>query len=345
MITNGTTQSAASAANDIRDIKPPIGIPNGWEGLWWALGALALFVIASLIWRHIHRRMTQISIAAPVPAHIRAKQKLEEALAFISQPKEFCVLVSDTIRVYLEERFDFRAPERTTEEFLRELGETNLLSPEQKESLGKFLESCDLVKFAKYEPGESELRGLHSAAVKMVEETMPAPAPTDIVSSENVSSANTAPPVLQTIYKSAPQKPASHIGIILAIVGTALQLAPFIWVIAYLVTSFRLFNLANNPEPIDVKHPFDAFNATISKMDMILGEGAIIFLLGLLAGFVGLIMLITALTILRYRAEWFFWFLLIYGLILCVGFPFTTAFGIFFFVYCLTKRGEFLNRT
>ena len=119
--------------------------------------------------------MTRISILPPIPAHVRAKQKLEEALALISQPKEFCVLVSDTIRFYLEERFDFRAPERTTEEFLRELGETDLLLPEQKESLGKFLESCDLVKFAKYEPRENELRELHGAAVKLVEETEPQP--------------------------------------------------------------------------------------------------------------------------------------------------------------------------
>jgi len=160
-------------ANDIRDIKPPIEILSGWEWLWWTLVALVLFVIASLVWRHIHKRMTQISVAPPVPAHVRAKQKLEEALAFISQPKEFCVLVSDTIRFYLEERFDFRAPERTTEEFLRELGGTDLLASEQKESLGKFLESCDLVKFAKYEPRENELRELHGAAVKLVEETEP----------------------------------------------------------------------------------------------------------------------------------------------------------------------------
>jgi hypothetical protein len=35
------------------------------------------------------------------------------------------------------------------------------------------LESCDLVKFAKYEPGENELRELHSSAVRLVEETEP----------------------------------------------------------------------------------------------------------------------------------------------------------------------------
>jgi len=114
---------------------------------------------------------------------------LDEALALISQPKQFCILVSDTIRFYLEERFDFRAPERTTEEFLRELGGTDLLSSEQKESLGGFLESCDLVKFAKYEPREPELRELHSSALRLVEETEPKPELPPVV---------TPDPILQT---------------------------------------------------------------------------------------------------------------------------------------------------
>ena len=85
-------------------------------------------------------------------------------------------MVSDTIRWYLEERFSFRAPERTTEEFLYELQGTDLLTPDQKTSLGEFLQRCDLVKFARYEPGEPELRDLHDSALRLVEETEPGPA-------------------------------------------------------------------------------------------------------------------------------------------------------------------------
>jgi hypothetical protein len=172
MATNQT--SSLAAANDIRDIKPPIEIPTGWEWLW-VPAALAVIVGLFLLWRWWQKREVQIAFVPPVPAHIRAKQKLEEALALISQPKPFVIAVSDAARAYLEERFQFRAPERTTEEFLRELGGTDLLAGEQKESLGGFLESCDLVKFAKYEPGEPELRGLHHSAVKLVEETEPKP--------------------------------------------------------------------------------------------------------------------------------------------------------------------------
>jgi hypothetical protein len=161
------------ATQDIRDIKPPLDIPNGWEWVWPVLAVLVILAILVLAWWLWKQARAQMALVPLVPAHIRAKQALAKALELIGQPKEFCVLVSDTIRTYLEERFKFHAPERTTEEFLYELSETNLLTPDQKESLGRFLESCDLVKFAKYEPGENELRELHSSAVQLVEETEP----------------------------------------------------------------------------------------------------------------------------------------------------------------------------
>jgi hypothetical protein len=170
-----TNQTASTAAQDLRDIKPPVAIASGWEWVWWGLATLVIITLVMLAWRWWQKRRSQIPVEPPVPAHLRAKQKLEEALALLAQPKPFCVLVSDTIRSYLEEQFDFRAPERTTEEFLHELQATDLLSPEQKESLGKFLESCDLVKFAKYEPGEPELRELYDSALRLVEETEPKP--------------------------------------------------------------------------------------------------------------------------------------------------------------------------
>jgi hypothetical protein len=168
------SQPVATVANNaLRDIKPPVEIPSGWEWLWWVLGAAAAGAFLYFAWRHWRRRRVQAALVPPVPAHVRARKRLEEALALLAQPKPFCTLVSDTIRVYLEERFEFRAPERTTEEFLYELQGSRLLLPGQKDSLGGFLERCDLVKFAQYEPGEPELRELHASALRLVEETEP----------------------------------------------------------------------------------------------------------------------------------------------------------------------------
>ena len=159
--------------NALRDIKPPVEIPSGWAWVGWLLLVLAVAALAFWAWRYWQKRRAQALVIPAVPPHIRAKQKLREALALIGQPREFCIAVSDTVRWYLEERFDFHAPERTTEEFLYELQETKLLTPDQKESLGEFLKRCDLVKFAKYEPGPPELHDLHDSAMRLVEETEP----------------------------------------------------------------------------------------------------------------------------------------------------------------------------
>jgi hypothetical protein len=164
-------------------LKPLIAIPNV---LLWIIGITAILVlgvVAWLVWRHWRKKAAAIAAVPPVPAHVRARQALEAALALLSDPKAFSIAVSGAVREYLEERFDFHAPERTTEEFLHELKGTNLLTAEQKLSLGEFLENCDLIKFAKYEPTETELRSLHSAALKLVNETEPRWAPPEIQSS------------------------------------------------------------------------------------------------------------------------------------------------------------------
>jgi hypothetical protein len=164
----------AAAGLDIRGLKAPVEIPDPWLWLWWTLGALALVVLLFTLWK---RRQNQLQQARPeilIPPHERARQKLAEALGWLHQPRPFCILVSDTIRLYLEERFRFHAPERTTEEFLYELQASDLLTPDQKQSLGDFLGRCDLVKFARYEPGEPELKDLYDAACRLVDETGPA---------------------------------------------------------------------------------------------------------------------------------------------------------------------------
>lgn len=172
---SATNNNAISLANatDIRDIAPPIDIPTGLAWLWWTLAVLALLGIVVWLLRWWKQQRTRIAATPPLPAHVRARMRLQEALTLIGQPKPFVIAVSDAARAYLEERFNFRAPERTTEEFLYELQRSDLLTREQKDSLGGFLSGCDLVKFARYEPGEPELRELHAAALRLVEETSP----------------------------------------------------------------------------------------------------------------------------------------------------------------------------
>ena len=168
--------AATDATNALRDIKPPLAIASPWEPLLWVLAILLLFllivggIVAFLLWKFRRRPAPPM-----IPAHVRARQQLEAALAWLHQPKPFVIAISDTLRSYLEERFNFRAPDRTTEEFLLDLQRTSLLDHSQKDSLGDFLQRCDLVKFARYEPTETELRQLHAAALQLVLDTEPKP--------------------------------------------------------------------------------------------------------------------------------------------------------------------------
>lgn len=164
--------------NDIRDIKPPVEIPSGWAWLGWTLAVLVLAAAALAAWRRWRKQKAAPSKPAVVtPPHERARRKLQEALRFLDQPKPFCILVSDAVRLYLEERFALNAPERTTEEFLNELQFTTELTAAQKLSLADFLNHCDLVKFARAEPPVTVLQGLYESALRLIAETEPRPLP------------------------------------------------------------------------------------------------------------------------------------------------------------------------
>ena len=165
------TNLVGAIPTDIRGIKPPVDIPDPWLWLWVLLSGLAAAILVLVIVGLFRRKKAQETEVVVIPPHIRAKQRLAEALRLISDPNQFCTEVSQTLRLYLEERFTLRAPERTTEEFLVELQNSKHLTLDQKHSLGEFLQSCDLVKFARHEPTETNLRQLHDAALRLVDET------------------------------------------------------------------------------------------------------------------------------------------------------------------------------
>jgi hypothetical protein len=140
----------------------------------WALAAVVALTLLYALFRSWQRK-PQPPPPLVIPPHVRARNRLRQALDLISQPKPFCILISDTLRLYLEERFHWHAPERTTEEFLAELQASTTLDPDQKRSLSQFLTRCDLVKFARLTPSESELRDLLDVALLLVEQTVPSP--------------------------------------------------------------------------------------------------------------------------------------------------------------------------
>lgn len=172
------TGTNVAVPKQLQDIKGPIDITTVAE---WAIrvGAvlLAVGLLAAAWWWWRRKRPATVASERIIPPDERARQRLAAALSLIEDPERFCTSVSEITRVYLEERFGLKAPERTTEEFLAELPNSAVLDSRHKTLLGDFLTQTDLVKFAKFEPDRRELEELHAAALRLVEETAPRFAP------------------------------------------------------------------------------------------------------------------------------------------------------------------------
>lgn len=162
--------------NDIKDVKPPVYLPDLWWLLWLLL---ALVIIAAVIYFLLRlKKSPQAPIVSQVPelpAWEKAYQELEalrqENLPDKGLYKEFFTRVSDIARHYMENRFDLHAPHMTTEEFLYYLGITGHLNETQKIALKEFLNSCDMVKFAKYAPTIKEAMTNFDLAKRLVDDT------------------------------------------------------------------------------------------------------------------------------------------------------------------------------
>jgi hypothetical protein len=174
-----TTTNAVKAApqQQLRDIKSPIVITSPWTWVQRSGVILAVAALLALTWWWWRRRQPVTAAKAGVSPAARARQRLAAALGLIDQPERFATEVSEIARTYLEERFGLHAPERTTEEFLEELTTSVALDSRHKVLLSGFLTNCDLVKFARAEPGLTELEALHAAAVRLVDETAPVATP------------------------------------------------------------------------------------------------------------------------------------------------------------------------
>jgi len=81
------------------------------------------------------------------------------------------VALSAIVRRYLEQRYEIRAPELTTEEFLQVATARPELTMEHRGLLTSFLERCDQVKFAGYRPDADESLATLKAARGFVEDT------------------------------------------------------------------------------------------------------------------------------------------------------------------------------
>jgi hypothetical protein len=160
----------------IADIEGVVDMPKKVSYLWvWVSGAAIILASGISAWLYVRRRRIEKFVRIFKPAHEIAYERLraliKDNLIEKARIKEFYERISDILRHYIEHRFDIRAPERTTEEFLMELAATDVLGPGDKKPLEEFLTGCDLVKFAKYTPATSQIQQTFDLVKDFIEKT------------------------------------------------------------------------------------------------------------------------------------------------------------------------------
>jgi len=164
---------------DIMDIADPVNLPVDYKP-YILIGAGIIVLIGAGITMYIllRRRERKIEEAPPRAAHEIAYEQLQEIvnanLIETEEIEKYYVLLSATVRYYLENRFNLHAPEMTTEEFLQVVSTAasdDMLIQDHRNLLQDFLTECDLVKFARYGPDEEQMQTAFASAKRFVDET------------------------------------------------------------------------------------------------------------------------------------------------------------------------------
>ncbi len=167
------------------DIVMPIHTPIAFAEIApWVFGGLivaALIVLLILYLRKRKKNQPLFVKAKPAePAHIIALRKLDEIkkqkLWETGKVKQFHSELTDTIRYYLDERFQLSTQESTTDEILKAVNAVEVNS-DWHAKLKDILERADLAKFAKFTPLQDENELSLKFAYKIIETTIVEEAP------------------------------------------------------------------------------------------------------------------------------------------------------------------------
>jgi hypothetical protein len=166
---------AGEVGTELRGLRGPLAEnPVSSRGFRLALVPLLLLLGAGAWWllRNLRRRARlRVKISAYDVAMQRLSSLQSRGWPKHEQADAWYVELSDIVRRYIEDRYGVRAPDLTTEEFLREARQQLRLQQAHRDLLESFLSTCDRVKFAGYRPGEPESQQAHKAAQRFIDDT------------------------------------------------------------------------------------------------------------------------------------------------------------------------------
>ncbi len=121
------------------------------------IGAIIFLILYSIKRKKNNQPLFSLPTKPKEPAHIVALRELDrikdEKLWQKDKIKEFYSEVTETLRKYIEDRFEIQAMEQTSEETLNSFKyRKDLLNDKLFGNLSRILTMADLVKFAKYKP-------------------------------------------------------------------------------------------------------------------------------------------------------------------------------------------------
>lgn len=129
--------------------------PLSWKLVGWvALGLAGLVALVVCLWfaiRYVFRKVKEHRMSPIERAWVELDRLLKKGLPGRGRYKDFYVELTMVVRRYVQRKYGIKAPHLTTEEFLREVssGKSQVSGlTSNSESLRRFLESADLVKFA-----------------------------------------------------------------------------------------------------------------------------------------------------------------------------------------------------
>ncbi|MDE2663696.1 MAG: hypothetical protein OXI39_11920 [Gemmatimonadota bacterium] len=195
----GVTTVGLDEGGDIRDVKGPRAIARDWLLLWpWFLLAVALAGLGYWWGRRRRRHPDRTDSRPPVPARpaheiaLEALDRLEASpLLERGEIKPYHIEVSRIIRAYLEGRYRIWALEMVTPDVISSLGHAGV-DPGIRTAFERFLEACDLVKFAKWRPDDAACRSILADARTLVERTRFVPPPAVVESEAMAAGAEAA---------------------------------------------------------------------------------------------------------------------------------------------------------